>query len=546
MRQKFVPIMSMSIIMFIFKTISVNANTDLNLSLDRDRYNQKQATPSVNTLLTHLTPLKLAQAQVQTSQSEATEEIVKPNRSSISNLESLKPNVNPLFLPTQLNEVEIDTLQPITIEQAIELALKNNKDIVEARIEIERSRFVLREERAALFPTLDFTGGLSNYQNSGFLDSVAEQEAEAGIPANSEASFIAQNSFLGFSSEIFDFNPSLGLSYDIYDGGLRGALIRTAEKQLRIIELGLEIAAEEIRLETARNYYALQNGDASVEIAEAAVRDATKTLSDAQFLEEAGVGTQFDIMRAKVELAEAKQSLINATADREISRQQLAETLSIPDNASLAAADPVELAGAWELSLPESIVLASKNRPELEQFLLQREIGEEQRTVALSQIRPTITASAAYALLDNFEDNFDIVDEYSLGLSIQWRLFDGGAAKAGAQQAEKDIEIAETEFANERNEISFAVKQAYLQLESNRNNINTATEEVELAAESLEMARLRFQEGIGTQTDVIDAQTQLTAACDRLLSSIIVYNQSLADLRRQVSNASNDELQGLP
>ena len=530
--------------MFIFKTISVNANTDVGIGLDRDCYNQKQATPLVNALLTHLTSPKLAQAP--TSQSEATEEIVKPNRRSTSNLERLKPNINPLFLPTQPNEVEIDTLQPITIEQAIELALKNNKDIVEARIEIERSRFVLREERAALFPTLDFTGGLSNYQNSGFLDSVAEQEAEAGIPANSEASFIAQNSFLGFSSEIFDFNPSLGLSYDIYDGGLRGALIRTAEKQLRIIELGLEIAAEEIRLETARNYYALQNGDASVEIAEAAVRDATKTLSDAQFSEEAGVGIRFDVMRAKVELAEAKQSLINATADREISRQQLAETLSIPDNASLAAADPVELAGAWELSLPESIVLASKNRPELEQFLLQREIGEEQRTVALSQIRPTITASAAYALLDNFEDNFDIVDEYSLGLSIQWRLFDGGAAKAGAQQAEKDIEIAETEFANERNEISFAVKQAYLQLESNRNNINTATEEVELAAESLEMARLRFQEGIGTQTDVIDAQTQLTAACDRLLSSIIVYNQSLADLRRQVSNASNDELQGLP
>ena len=136
----------------------------------------------------------------------------------------------------------------------------------------------------------------------------------------------------------------------------------------------------------------------------------------------------------------------------------------------------------------------------------------------------------------NFEDNFDIVDQYSLGLNIRWQLFDGGAARAGAQQAEKDMEIAEVQFANQRNEISLAVKQAYLQLESNLNNIDTATQEVELAEASLEMARLRFREGIGTQTDVIDAQTQLTTARDRLLSSTIVYNQSLADLRRQVSN----------
>ena len=470
-----------------------------------------------------------------------TEEILPSNKASTNSLDLLDSDADPLSLPTEPEEVEVNFSEPITLEQALELSLKNNQDLIEARIEIERSRFVLREERAALFPTLNFTGSfaapnLFNYQNSGFLDNIAEQEAEAGIAPNSEESFIAQNRFGGFGNEIFDFGPALELVYDIYDGGSRGALIRIAEKQLRSIELGLNVVTEEILLETARNYYALQNGDASVEIAEAAVVEATRTLSDAQFSEIAGVATRFDVIRARTQLAEAEQTLVTAIANREISRQQLAETLSLPDNASVAAADPVEPAGAWKLSLPESIILAYENRAELQQFLLQREIAEEQQTVALSEIRPIITASAVYALFDNFEDDFDIIDEYSLGLNIRWQLFDGGAAKAQAQQAQKDVEIAETQFANRRNEISLAVKQAYLQLESNLNNINTATQEVEWAETSLEMARLRFREGIGTQTDVIDAQTQLTTARDRLLSSIIDYNRSLAELRRQVSN----------
>ena len=64
--------------------------------------------------------------------------------------------------------------------------------------------------------------------------------------------------------------------------------------------------------------------------------------------------------------------------------------------------------------------------------------------------------------------------------------------------------------------------------------------------ESLRLARLRFQAGVGTQTDVIDAQTQLTTARGSLLSSIIDYNQSYVDLQRQVSNTPDNGLQDLP
>ena len=502
-------------------------------------------------------PNLLAQATPEpadTGQSEDINEIIKPAQPAIPNTEQLDPSGNPLSFPTEAEEVEVDTAQLITLEQAIELALKNNRDIQEARLQVERSKAELRQQQAALYPNLDLTGGLT-YGNSLFLDSTIQQrinqdveDATADNPNITEdaARSLAEDRFANASSSSFNFTSGLSLNYDIYDGGLRGASIRAAQKQLRSTELNLETIVEQTRFESARDYYDLQNSDAQVEIQEAAVEDALQTLRDAQLLERAGLGTRFDVLRAEVELAQARQRQTTAIANQNIARRQLAETLSVSHSTELATADAVEEAGTWNLELAETIVQAFKNRAELEQLLLEREINQEQRTIALSGIRPRLTANANYSVDDDFEDDFDISDRYSVGVNLQWRLFDGGAARAGAEQEEIDAQISETNFANQRNQIRFAVEQAYFQLESNQNNIQTATREVELAQESLRLARLRFQAGVGTQTDVIDAQTQLTTARGNLLSSIIDYNQSYVALQRQVSNTPDNGLQDLP
>ncbi len=491
---------------------------------------------------------------------EQAADIVKPPQQPILNIDRLNPSPNPLSFPTQADEVKVDTQKPITLEQAVELSLKNNKQIEETRIQVERSQAVVRQAKAALFPTATFSSGL-NYGNPFFLDSINDQiinqQVQAAIQQNpgvAESQVrqqvedqLSQSRTSGnISNEAFSFNAVVGLNYDFYDGGNRGASIRAAEKQLRTSTLNLETVVEQARFETARDYYNLQDADAQVKIEEAAVADAKQTLKDARLLEKAGLGTRFDVLRAEVELAQAQQRLSTAQANRNIARRQLAETLSVSHNTGLATADPIAEAGTWKLSLPESIVQAFKNRAELEQLLLQREISAEQRTIALSQIRPTVGATAQYQLSDDFEDSFDPSDDYTVGLNIQWLFFDGGAARASAQQSEKDIEIAQTQFADQRNLIRFAVEQAYFGLQSNKRNIDTNTKQVQLAVESLRLARLRFQAGVGTQTDVIDAQTQLTTARGDLLSSIIQYNQSYAQLQRGVSNTPDDGLQDLP
>ena len=510
-------------------------------------------------------PGKITEQIAQESEMRDAAQEIEPAQQSIPDVEKLNPSGNPLSFPTTPEEVKVDAQKPITLEQALELSLNNNKEIEEARIQVEQAEAALREQKADLYPTLDLTSGLS-YGNDLFLDSVTEQridqdvedtldQARAQNPNLTEAQLgqIEENarqneedSFTNTSSASFDFQGGLGINYDIYNGGRRGANIRTAEKQLRSTELDLERVVEEARFETSRDYYDLQNRDAQVAIQQAAVQDASQTLKDAQLLQQAGLGTKFEVLQAEVELSQAEQQLTTAIANQNIARRQLAETLSVSHSTDLATADAIKEVGAWGLELPETIVQAFKNRAELEQTLLQREISQEQRTIALSQARPNLSASAQYNLNDDFEDDFDTTDQYQLGLNLQWRLFDGGAARAGAEQADRDREIAETQFANLRNQIRFAVEQAFFQLRSNKNNIATNTKGVRLAEESLRLARLRFQSGVGTQTEVIDAQTALTRARGDRLSSIIEYNQSYADLTRQVSNTPDNGLQDLP
>ena len=485
---------------------------------------------------------------------DSSTEIIQPAQEPIPNTEELNPSPNPLSFPTNPDEVEVGSQKPITLKQAIEISLKNNKEIEASRLNVERAEKVLDEANAALYPTFDLNGGL-NYGNSAFLDSVTQQQidqevetqqaANPDIPEEEIRNSVEQ-SFTNTSSATFDASAEVSLSYNIYTGGSRSASIRAAEKQLRSNILDLERVVEVARFETARDYYNLQNGDAQVKIQEAAVEDASQTLKDAQLLEKAGLGTRFDVLRAEVELAQAQQQLNTAESEQNIARRQLAETLSLAHNADLATADMIEEAGNWDLPLKTTIVQAFKNRAELEQALLQREIGEEQSKVALANRKPQVGVSATYGFNDDYEDNFDLGDQYNLALNLQWQLFDGGAARARAEQSKKDSEIAEVQFGDQRNQIRFAVEQAYFGLKSNQKNITTATKEVELAQESLRLARLRFQAGVGTQTDVIDAQTQLTTARGNRLTSIIDYNQSYIDLQRQVSNTPDNGLQDLP
>ncbi|MDY6936630.1 MAG: TolC family protein [Cyanobacteriota bacterium] len=441
----------------------------------------------------------------------------------------LDPSPNPLIFPTRPSEVEILVTEPISLEQALQLAFQNNLELQRTLLELERSHANLREAQADWYPDIDLQVGLTRTDSA---------SAELSIERSIEAQPLRD------PEEIRDLSPTvstnltgqIGISYNIFTSGQRRAQIAVAEQQIRSDELEVERISEEIRLDVATDYYDLQEADGNVRINEAAVANAQQSLEDAEALERAGVGTQFDVLRAEVNLANAQQDLTGSLSDQRVAQRQLTQRLNLNGQVNLTAADEVEIAGLWDLSLEQTIVAAIKNRAELEQQLVQREISEQQRRVALSQIGPQVTLSANYNVLDDLEEDTGLADGSSIQATASWRLFDGGAARAAARQQEINAEIAENQFAEQRNQVRFDVERFYSDLEANLESIQTAEIALRQANEALELARLRFQAGVGTQTEVIDSETDLTRAEDNLLDAIINYNRSLVGLQRTVSN----------
>ena len=421
----------------------------------------------------------------------------------------LNPSPNPLQFPTKPQEVRIRGTVPISLAQALELARRNNRDLQVALLQLERSRSAVRESQAALFPTLDVNSDVTNRGN-GFITN----------PSQASTSF----------------NGSAELNYDVYTSGNRQAAIQAAQEQLRVDQLNVENQSLTVSLNTTTQYYNLQQADEQVRINRAAVENAQASLRDTQAREQAGVGTRFDVLQAQVNLANSQQELTNAISQQQIVRRQLATLLSLSESVDISAADPVQIAGLWPQTVEQSIVQAFQNRPELQQYLAQRNISEQQRRQALSQLGPQIGLVGNYNVLDQYNDGVSVTDGYSLGLNGDLTLFDAGAARARAAQSRVNIAIAESQFGSQRDLIRFDVEQYYSQLQSNLDNVQTSSVALNQAREALSLARLRFQAGVGTQTEVISAENDLTRAEGNRVAAILDYNRALANLQTSVTS----------
>ncbi len=519
----------------------INGDVEVSKLLESSNCPQSQPKSQAALLLTANTCLPqnnslIAQTTVPTTTETSTPptpENVKPAPSqpvdfpNVSN--ELNPSPNPLLYPTQAEEVKVQETQPLSLSQALELAKRNNNELQVSVLQLERSKSVLREAQAALMPSVDLNGDVTNSRS--VSDTLAvKRQRNNGLNVDDASSNTT-------------FSGTAQIRYDLYTSGRRNAAIKEAEERIRVQELDVERQSEEIRLNVARAYYDLQQADENVRISQSAVTNAQASLKDAVALERAGVGTRFDVLRSQVNLANSQQDLTSAFSQQQIARRRLAPLLNLPQSVSITAADPVKLAGLWQHPLEQSIVLAYQNRPELQQNLAQRNISEAQRKQALAALGPQVSLVGRYNLLDQFDDGTSVSDGYSLGVQATFSLYDGGAAKARAAQSKTNIAIAETQFSEQRNQIRFQVEQAYSTQASNLENVQTSNVALEQAKESLRLARLRFQAGVGTQTDVINALNDLTRSEGNRVKAILDYNRALTELQRYVTTRGLNQLQ---
>lgn len=508
-----------------------------------------------------------------------------------------------LKLPTQGSEVDIDLNQPITLQQAYELALRNSLNLQVSELQLQQNQAVLQQAQSANWPTISVQSTLTRTDSAAFLldqtpiqvDTAAQlQSQQRTLQSLQTQQFLSQQELTldiqqlqlrlqqdqnQIQQQIFDqqiqqlqlrantsatpfaitsitplqpitaasigqgntgeisnrIQGTVSAVYNIYTSGFRSGQIESAKAQVKISELEIKRQLEQLRLEVANDYYNLQQTAALISVANDAVRNAEASLEVTRAREQAGVGTKFDVLQAEVQLADTVQNATQAQNLQQIAQRQLAQRLNVKETVNLVAADQVTISGGWLLTLEESVVLALQNRVELAQLLNQRRVAEQQRRVALAANKPQLQAFANVEVADELDDDVSGAFGYALGLQVSINFFDGNAAKSRAAQQEENIAIAETQFADTKNDLRFEVEQAYANLSSNLRNINTAQSSVQLAEESLALARLRSSAGIGTQLDVTSAEASLTQAKGNLVAAVLDYNRALIALQRATS-----------
>ncbi|MCA2731013.1 MAG: TolC family protein [Microcystis sp. M135S2] len=555
----------------------------------------------------------------------------KQNQSFPSELNS---NPNPLLLPTEQDiKQSQEHLIAITLEQAIELAKRNNQQLKIAILQLESSRAGLAEATAALYPTLSLSttatralsasgelaaqanekqqiatlnGFETQLQNSQALvnflqgrvnakqeeldqinniivpspptdiapdlaqqiealspffvpqSAVTQFAGQTQIKKSIELEFLtrdlqqAQSSLQSQQEQIASTQQSiaqisnfvtttvdgkLSLSYNIYSPG-RQANINSAKETLKINELEVTRIEDQLILDVALAYYDLQQADAQVLIFQNDINDRTKRLESIELMLNVGLATKLDLLNAQVDLDNAIQELRNNQAIQETTRRNLATILNLPASITPIAGDPVSQTGVWQLPLDKTILLAFKKRVELEQRLAERQRSGAQQQLALAVIRPSLSIFAEYNILSlSSEDPNRFTpkgteDGYAFGLNFNWLFFDGGAATSRAKQAATGMAIAEQQYSETANNIRLEVERAYYQLQPQLRNIETATQSIKRAEEALKAAEIRFDLGVNTQTEVLDARNRLVRAQNNLINAIITYNRSFAQLQR--------------
>lgn len=489
----------------------------------------------------------------------------QPLRLPTTNPNVLNPDPKVLDVPVTPEEVTIDSNldQAITLEQALELAKRNNRDLQVVELELRQSEAALAEAKAAKLPTVSAQASLNrtdsattriiNKQQEEAQIAVIEdqiQQLQAQLPGlNAVQTAIVNQTIQGLQDQIQTirdqpplfpsvsnlFNTSVQLDYDVFTSGQRSASIRAAQSAVKAAEKSLETQLQQLRLDVTNDYYDMQQADELVQIAKAAVRNAEETLDNTRALEQAGLGTRFDVLRSEVQLANQKQQLSQAQSQQQTARRQLAQRLSLNPQATVSAADPVKIAGLWPLSLTDTIAKAQQNRSELGEILDQRQIAQENERLVKGSFGPQVSVSASGTFAFDLDDPTEAFG-YALGGQVTKLLFDGGATKANAKQQALGAKIAETQFANFKNLIRFQVEQNFFTLQSSFKNIATNECAVLQAEQSLELARLRSRAGIGTQLEVSNAETELTRTRSNRLQAIIDYNRALIALERFVGH----------
>ena len=343
-----------------------------------------------------------------------------------------------------------------------------------------------------------------------------------------------------FQSSDSTWQTDFSVSQPLYTGGALGKGIRAADDYLKGAMGTYQRTQQQIAFAVRQAYYRVLTAEEQAKVSKEVVSSAEEHLRIAKLRYEAGVAPQFDVLAAEAYVARVEQGLIAARTDLSISREALSTVLGVrvSEDTRLTTPPAAEVPEADPEALKEE-ALASRND------LLSAKAAVSANAAFLGVARaarqPSVSAVVGYTLRPKTTISGDlfgvpgtefVVSQNSGNIMViaNWSLYNGGQVTGEIRAADAQLRQSEKELASLQLQVELDVRSAYLMLQSAAAQVKAAQKEVDQAREAHRIATLRYQEGVSTSVEVLDAEANLEGAKTRLNAAIYGLNLAVASL----------------
>ncbi|MFO7660127.1 MAG: TolC family protein [Candidatus Cloacimonadaceae bacterium] len=430
----------------------------------------------------------------------------------------------------------VNVLTALTLEQSLDLARKNNKELLSAQSDIVIADQTYKEVRGMLLPQLTLQGA---YQlNTTWLpDSAIPPSMDFAESLDEFAS--ANDSTLaeimtGFYTGMIPQSPmeegslagQIKLDQIVFSGGKLINGVKAVKRYRSIQKLRYQLLEQEIVVKTTDMFYQTVLAKKVYEIQQEALTTANRHLNRVELLNQEGQISDFDLLRARLEVAKLSPDVVKARNNYHLALNAFSNQIGFTGP---------ELTLESEFVVPElraedldaALALAETQRIELELISINTEISKIKYNAEQGNYLPNVALTAGYSLYtaaDEYKiERDDFGTAFNVGIGFSIPLFTGLSNTARRINAKHGYIQAQLKEADTRELIALEVRQAWQNLQHAIENYNVQLENIQMAERNLQLAQVRFENQIGIQLEVFDAQMMLN-------SIKLSYNNSVYEL----------------
>jgi outer membrane protein TolC len=336
----------------------------------------------------------------------------------------------------------------------------------------------------------------------------------------------------------FQYSQLLGnLTQSVWDPVARRNWHASQESE-RASNLSARDAREMVVLAVAGAYLQTIATDAQVISQRAQVDNAQAVYHQAEVRKEAGTNARIDVTRTLVELQGQQQRLNALQADLRKQKLALARLIGLPLDRELVLSDPLAFNPSAVPEPAGAVQQAFQTRWDLKAAESQVHAAEIVVSAAHAERLPSATLTADYGVLGPSPVSNHGV--YTVTGSVNLPLYQGGRVKADVEQAQATLHQRQAELADQRGRVEQEVRSALIELETAIGEVRLAESNRGFANETLRQAQDRFNAGVTTTVEVVQAQEQVASADSDYISGLFAFDLARISLARAMGQAETD------